>query len=97
MSRRPSNQITITLSLFLSFHVMAPVWQKIEAESVRPYYNREIQRFGKAVNPKSFLGHLIRGTKIRSVREKNVRNMYIRGEMKMLRLKTGAELTIRSI
>jgi len=39
----PSNQIIIALSLFLSFHVMAPVWQKIEAESVRPYYNREIQ------------------------------------------------------
>ena len=39
----PSNQIIIALSLFLSFHVMAPVWQKIEAEAVTPYYNREIQ------------------------------------------------------
>lgn len=39
----PSNQIIIALSLFLSFHVMAPVWQKIEAEAVAPYYNREIQ------------------------------------------------------
>ena len=39
----PSNQIIIALSLFLSFHVMAPVWHKIEAESVTPYYNREIQ------------------------------------------------------
>jgi len=39
----PSNQIIIALSLFLSFHVMAPVWQKIEAESVTPYYNRQIQ------------------------------------------------------
>lgn len=39
----PSNQIIIALSLFLSLHVMAPVWQKIEAEAVRPYYNREIQ------------------------------------------------------
>jgi len=38
----PSNQIIIALSLFLSFHVMAPVWQKIEADAVRPYYNREI-------------------------------------------------------
>ena len=38
----PSNQIIIALSLFISFHVMAPVWQKIEAEAVRPYYNREI-------------------------------------------------------
>jgi flagellar biosynthetic protein FliP len=39
----PSNQIIIALSLFLSFHVMAPVWQKIDAEAVTPYYNREIQ------------------------------------------------------
>jgi flagellar biosynthetic protein FliP len=39
----PSNQIIIALSLFLSFHVMAPVWQKIETQAVTPYYNREIQ------------------------------------------------------
>jgi len=39
----PSNQIIIALSLFLSFHVMAPVWQKIEADAITPYYNREIQ------------------------------------------------------
>jgi flagellar biosynthesis protein FliP len=39
----PSNQIIIALSLFLSFHVMAPVWQKIEAESVTPYFQRQIE------------------------------------------------------
>lgn len=39
----PSNQIIIALSLFLSFHVMAPVWQKIDTEAVTPYYKREIQ------------------------------------------------------
>lgn len=39
----PSNQIIIALSLFVSFHIMAPVWQKIDAEAVTPYYNREIQ------------------------------------------------------
>ncbi|HXG51824.1 MAG TPA: flagellar type III secretion system pore protein FliP [candidate division Zixibacteria bacterium] len=38
----PSNQIIIAVSLFLSFHVMAPVWQEIEAESVTPYFNRQI-------------------------------------------------------
>jgi flagellar biosynthesis protein FliP len=38
----PSNQIVIALSLFISFHVMAPVWQKIEADAVTPYYNRQI-------------------------------------------------------
>ena len=38
----PSNQIIIALSLFLSFHVMAPVWQRVESESVTPYFKREI-------------------------------------------------------
>jgi len=39
----PSNQIIIALSLFVSFHVMAPVWHKIDADALTPYYNREIQ------------------------------------------------------
>jgi flagellar biosynthetic protein FliP len=39
----PSNQIIIALSLFISFHVMAPVWHKIEAEAVTPYYKRQIE------------------------------------------------------
>ena len=38
----PSNQIIIALSLFLSFHVMAPVWQRIEADAVTPYLNRKV-------------------------------------------------------
>ncbi len=38
----PSNQIIIALSLFLSFHVMAPVWQRVESEAITPYSKREI-------------------------------------------------------
>jgi flagellar biosynthetic protein FliP len=38
----PSNQIIIALSLFISFHVMAPVWARIETDAVMPYRNREI-------------------------------------------------------
>jgi flagellar biosynthetic protein FliP len=38
----PSNQIVIALSLFISFHVMAPVWQKIQNDALSPYYNRQI-------------------------------------------------------
>jgi flagellar biosynthesis protein FliP len=38
----PSNQIIIALSLFLSFHVMAPVWQRIEADAVTPYLKRQV-------------------------------------------------------
>jgi flagellar biosynthesis protein FliP len=39
----PSNQIIIALALFLSFHVMTPVWQRVEAESVTPYFKRQIE------------------------------------------------------
>jgi flagellar biosynthetic protein FliP len=39
----PSNQIIIALSLFLSFHVMAPVWHRVESESVTPYFKRQIE------------------------------------------------------
>jgi flagellar biosynthetic protein FliP len=38
----PSNQILIALALFLSFYVMAPVWQRIEAQAVAPYMQRKI-------------------------------------------------------
>ncbi len=39
----PSNQIIIALSLFLSFHIMAPVWQRVEADAVSPYFKRQIE------------------------------------------------------
>src|SRR5690349_12168337 len=38
----PSNQIVIALSLFISLYVMAPVWQRIEADAVTPYLNKKI-------------------------------------------------------
>lgn len=50
----PSNQIIIALALFLSFHVMAPVWQQIEAGAVIPYMRRQIapqKALGQAWEP----------------------------------------------
>lgn len=38
----PPNQVLIALSLFLTFFIMAPVWQKIQAEAVKPYVNQEL-------------------------------------------------------
>jgi flagellar biosynthesis protein FliP len=38
----PSNQIVIALALFISLYVMAPVWQRIEADAVTPYLNKKI-------------------------------------------------------
>lgn len=33
----PSNQIIVGLALFLSFFIMAPVWERIYADAVEPY------------------------------------------------------------
>jgi len=38
----PPNQVIIGLSLFLTFFIMQPVWQKIHQEAVVPYQRQEI-------------------------------------------------------
>ena len=50
----PSNQIVIGLSLFLTIFIMAPVWQKINADALQPYLDKKIsnqQAFESAVSP----------------------------------------------
>ncbi|HNT34471.1 MAG TPA: flagellar type III secretion system pore protein FliP [bacterium] len=39
----PSNQILVGLSLFLTFFLMAPVWQEIQDTALGPYLSDEIQ------------------------------------------------------
>ncbi|MGA2747859.1 MAG: flagellar type III secretion system pore protein FliP [Verrucomicrobiota bacterium] len=38
----PSNQILIGLSLFLTFFIMAPVWEKIDRDALEPYRAKQI-------------------------------------------------------
>ncbi len=38
----PSNQIIIGLSLFLTFFIMSPVWQRIDSEALTPYRAKTI-------------------------------------------------------
>jgi flagellar biosynthetic protein FliP len=38
----PPNQIIIGLSLFLTMFIMAPVWQRVNAEALQPYYDEQI-------------------------------------------------------
>jgi flagellar biosynthetic protein FliP len=40
----PPNQILIGLSLFMTFIVMLPTWQKINSDAVQPYMNNEISQ-----------------------------------------------------
>ncbi len=50
----PSNQIIAGLSLFLTFFIMMPVWQKINNHALKPYLNEEISQevaLKAAINP----------------------------------------------
>jgi flagellar biosynthetic protein FliP len=55
----PSNQIVIGLALFLTFFIMAPVWQQVNDEALKPYYEDRItgeEAFNLATAPmKNFM------------------------------------------
>ena len=55
----PPNQIIIGLSLFLTFFIMAPVWEKVNNEALKPYYEDRItgeEAFALATAPvKNFM------------------------------------------
>jgi len=55
----PPNQVVIGLALFLTFFIMTPVWQKINNEALKPYYEDKItseEALGLASAPiKSFM------------------------------------------
>jgi flagellar biosynthesis protein FliP len=42
LQQTPSNQIVIGLALFLTFFIMTPVWERINAEALQPYIAEEI-------------------------------------------------------
>ncbi len=50
----PPNQIIIGLSLFLTFFIMAPVWQKANQDALQPYLQHKIssaEAFSAAMRP----------------------------------------------
>lgn len=60
----PSNQIIVGLSLFLTFFIMGPVFDKVNNESLQPYLNGQMtsaQAFDKASVPiRDFMLHQTR-------------------------------------
>jgi flagellar biosynthetic protein FliP len=53
-NQMPPNQVMIGLALFLTFFIMAPVWQKINHTALQPYLEKRIdhhQAFTNAVKP----------------------------------------------
>ena len=60
----PSNQIIIGLSLFLTFFIMSPVWEKIDREALEPYRAKQItsaEAMDRAAGPiRAFMLHQTR-------------------------------------
>ncbi len=44
LQQTPPNQVIVGLSLFMTFFVMAPVWNEINTEAVQPYLNHEFDK-----------------------------------------------------
>ncbi len=42
LQQTPSNQIVLGLSLFLTFFIMTPVWERVNAEALQPYIAEEV-------------------------------------------------------
>jgi flagellar biosynthetic protein FliP len=64
----PPNQIIVGLSLFLTFFIMAPVWQNVHQQALKPYLDNEMnstQALQKAIEP-------VRKFMIRQTREKDL-------------------------
>lgn len=64
----PPNQVLIGLALFLTFFIMSPVWERVNAEALQPYLAQKMtqpQAFERAATP-------IREFMLRQVREKDL-------------------------
>ncbi len=64
----PPNQVIIGLSLFITFFVMAPVWQKVNSEALQPYYAEDIS-WEQALSQG---GVPVKDFMLRQVREKDI-------------------------
>lgn len=44
LQQTPPNQVIIGMALFMTFFVMAPVWEEINATAIQPYLNNEFDQ-----------------------------------------------------
>ncbi|XKG96261.1 flagellar type III secretion system pore protein FliP [Marinospirillum sp.] len=43
LQQTPSNQIVLGIALFLTFFIMTPVWEKVNADALQPYIAEEVE------------------------------------------------------
>jgi flagellar biosynthetic protein FliP len=57
----PANQIIIGLSLFLTFFIMTPVWDRVNTQALQPYVDEEISaESALAVTSEAFKGFMMK-------------------------------------
>jgi flagellar biosynthetic protein FliP len=64
----PPNQVLVGLAMFLTFFIMTPVWDRIHADALQPYFDLKISQeeaLARAVKP-------LRQFKLKQVREKDL-------------------------
>jgi flagellar biosynthesis protein FliP len=64
----PPNQVVIGLSLFLTFFIMAPVWNQVNERAIKPYYEEQLsagEAFTLAAGP-------VREFMLKQTREKDL-------------------------
>ena len=64
----PPNQIIIGLSLFLTFFIMTPVWNRVNHQALQPYFNEQISA-KKAIN---VTAQAMKKFMLRQTREKDI-------------------------
>jgi len=64
----PANQIIIGLSLFLTFFIMTPVWNKVNSQALQPYINEQIS----AKNAFDKTSQAIKKFMLKQTREKDI-------------------------
>ncbi|MDD5722899.1 MAG: flagellar type III secretion system pore protein FliP [Syntrophales bacterium] len=64
----PSNQIIVGLSLFLTFFIMTPVWEKVNTQALQPYVNEEIS----AESALAVTSGALKGFMMKQVRQKDL-------------------------
>ena len=68
LQQMPPNQVIVGLSLFLSIFVMAPTWERVNAEAFQPYLRGEMSQKTALVGGLN----VMRGFMLKHVREKDL-------------------------
>ena len=64
----PANQIIVGLSLFLTFFIMTPIWQKVNTQAIQPYFHEQIS----AQEALKFGSKPVRDFMLKQTREKDL-------------------------